>query len=502
MASGDGGLTRCAGERGGISESMDRRAFLQTSGAGVALAALDTEAIKLKGEEEAMASKQPNILFIFSDQQRWDTVGCYGENMGRALHLTPNLDAMAAEGVRFEHAFTCQPVCGPTRACLQTGQYATENGCWRNDIALPLDAITVPRLLKPAGYETGYIGKWHLASSGDNPNHREKAVPPAYRGGYDDYWLASDVLEFTSHSYDGHLFGADMKPVYFPEGRYRVDAQTDFAIDYLRSRDGERPFFLFLSFIEPHHQNDHRHFEGPKGSKEKYRDYPVPGDLEDTKGNWREELPDYLGCCGSLDQAVGRLRAELDALGIADNTLVFYTSDHGCHFCTRNGEYKRSCHENSIRVPLIACGPGFRGGQVAEELVSLIDLPPTLIDAAGEVPPPQMRGGSLRRLVEGAVEGWPDDVFVQISESHVGRAVRTRRWKYSVRAPGKKGGKHSGSDVYTEDCLYDLEADPHERDNLVSAPEWAAVRTELRERLRRRMVAAGETAPEIRPATV
>lgn len=478
---------------------MQRREFLKTAGVGAAAAALAGRA-EARAPEEGQSVDQPNILFIFSDQQRWDTLGCYGDNMGRALSLSPNLDVMAAEGVRFDRTFTSQPVCGPTRSCLQTGLYATETGCYRNDIALPLNAVTLPRLLRPAGYEVGYIGKWHLASQGKELNQRTKPIPQEYRGGYEDYWLAADVLEFTSHSYDGHMFDGDMNRVDFPEGRYRVDALTDFAVDYLRTRDGKRPFFLFLSYIEPHHQNDHRHFEGPKGSKEKYKDYPVPGDLAGADGDWREEMPDYLGCCNALDGAVGRLRGELEELGLADNTLVIYTSDHGCHFRTRNSEYKRSCHEGSIHVPLIACGPGFKGGRVVDSLVSLMDLPPTVLQAGGVTPPGTMHGRPLQALASGEAADWQDEVFVQISESHVGRAIRTPRWKYSVRAPGKHGGRVSASDVYEEDFLYDLEADPHERNNLVREPALADVRARLCTRLKQRMAEAGEDVPEIRPA--
>ena len=443
---------------------------------------------------------RPNILFIFSDQQRWDTVSAYGGNMGRALDLSPNLDVMAGEGVLFENAFSCQPVCGPTRSCLQTGLFATETGCWRNDIALPLDAVTLPRLLRPAGYEAGYIGKWHLASTCPEINHRDKPIPPEYRGGYEDYWLASDVLEFTSHSYDGHMFDAEGNRVEFPPDRYRVDAVTDFAVDYLRSRKGDKPFFLFLSYIEPHHQNDHKHFEGPRGSKEKYKDYPVPGDLEGLDGDWKEELPDYLGCCASLDGAVGRLRQELENLGIADNTLVVYTSDHACHFRTRNSEYKRSCHESSIHVPMIMYGPGFTGGRRVSELVSLIDLPPTIVSAGGVEPPDAMQGTPLQPLVAGTSTNWQDDVFVQISESQIGRAVRTKRWKYSVRAPRNHNRDNgNASDIYAEDFLYDLEADPHERKNLVRDPAFADIREEMKARLLKRMAQAHEDMPEILP---
>jgi len=444
--------------------------------------------------------EKPNIVFIFSDQQRWDTVGCYGQE----LDITPNLDRMAAEGVRFEHAFTCQPVCGPARACLQTGKYATETGCFRNGIALPLDERTIAHRLSDAGYEVGYIGKWHLASTRGmgkaDVDYRTKPVPPERRGGYKDYWLASDVLEFTSHSYDGHMFDAEGDRVTFPEGRYRVDAHTDWVLDYLRTRDGEKPFFLFASYIEPHHQNDHNRYEGPRGSRERFKDLPVPGDLVGTEGDWRENWPDYLGCVSSLDANLGRIRDKLERLGLAHNTLVIYTSDHGSHFRTRNSEYKRSCHEACIRIPMIACGSGFLGGRLIRELVSLIDLPSTILSAAGMAIPGSMRGRPLQELVEGRTKDWRKEIFVQISESQVGRAVRTAKWKYSVYAPDKGGWTEADSERYVEEYLYDLEADPHERSNLVQDPSYVEVRARLSEVLRRRMVEAGEKMSTVFPA--
>jgi uncharacterized sulfatase len=349
----------------------------------------------------------------------------------------------------------------------------------------------------------GYIGKWHLASThgvpGRDANYRTEPIPPERRGGYRDFWLAADILEFTSHSYDGHMFDARGDKREFPKDRYRVDAQTDWALEYLEQRDSDRPFFLFVSYIEPHHQNDHRCFEGPRGSKERFADYRVPGDLVGTKGDWRKEMPDYLGCCWSLDQNVGRIMDWLDRKGLTDNTLIVYTSDHGCHFRTRNGEYKRACHDNAIRIPMLVRGPGLAGGRVVDDLVSLIDLPPTLLRAAGVAVPVTMRGRPLQEVVTPTNEAWPEEVFVQISESQVGRAIRTKRWKYSVRAPGKKGGRDAGSDTYMEDHLYDLEQDPHERANLVNDPTLASVRAELAKRLKRRMIAAGEPGPTLVP---
>lgn len=441
--------------------------------------------------------KQPNIVFIFSDQQRWDTCGCYGQ----PLAITPNLDRMASEGVRFEHAFTCQPVCGPARAALQTGKYATEVGCPVNHRRLPPQEQTLAQILSAAGYDTGYIGKWHLASCGskDGPDDfRIKPVPPDRRGGY-DYWLASDVLEFTSHAYDGHMFDGQGNRRDFPPGRYRVDAQTDWVIDYLQAHQGPKPFFLFVSYIEPHHQNDHHHFEGPAGSKSRFRDFVPPGDLVGTAGDWREEYPDYLGCIHSLDTNVGRIRETLAERGLADDTLLIYTSDHGSHFCTRNAEYKRSCHDGCIRIPLICCGPGFTGGTSIAALTSLIDLPPTILTAAGAAVPPAMRGHALQPLVAGTAPDWPQEVFLQISESQCGRAIRTGKWKYSVCAPDVAGSVPASA-VYAEQFLYNLEDDPHERRNRVADPALAGVRAALAQTLKRRMAGAGEAEPVILPA--
>ncbi len=441
-------------------------------------------------------SSRPNILFFFTDQQRWDTCGCYGQK----IDLTPNLDRMAEEGVLFENAFSCQPVCGPARAALQTGKYPTRLGCHTNNRILPLDENTIAKQLSAAGYETAYIGKWHLASQGARDgaeNFREKPVPVERRGGYRDFWLASDVLEFTSHSYDGYMY-QDMERRDFPEGKFRVDVQTDWTIEYLQDRKTDRPFFLFLSYIEPHHQNDHGCYEGPHGSKERYAQYEVPGDLEGTNGDWRQNYPDYLGCINALDTGLGRIRDALAERGELDNTIIIFTSDHGSHFCTRNGEYKRSCHDGCIRVPMVISGPGFTGGTHVKELASLIDLPPTIITSAG-LKPIGMDGFALNSLAAGAAQNWQEEVFLQISESQCGRAIRSKKWTYSVEAPGKSGGDAS-SDLYVEAFLYDNETDPHQKNNLVAAPETAGIRAHLRERLIKRMVAAGETAPKIQTA--
>ncbi len=439
---------------------------------------------------------KPNILFFFTDQQRFDTVGCYGQK----LNITPHLDRMASEGVRFDKAFTPQPVCGPARSCIQTGKYATQTGCFRNDIALPLNEKTIAHYIREAGYDTGYIGKWHLASTLLKDDYKKKPVPTERRGGWLDYWMAADVLEFTSTGSSGYLFDKDMSKVEFE--KYRADALTDFALDYLENkRNREKPFFLFISYLEPHHQNTTHRYEGPPGSRDKYKNYEPPEDLKGTEGDWRDSYPDYLGCCNNLDMNLGRILDKLSELGIREETLVIYASDHGTHFKTRNSEYKRSCHDSSIRIPLIINGPGFKGGQSVNELVSLMDLPPTFLKAAQLGKPAYMPGRPLQDLMEGGTEDWPKEVFVQISESQVGRAIRTDAWKYSVKAVDKHGWLHKHSDVYIEEFLYDLENDPYEKTNLVHSPAHVGIRKSLSEMLKKRLIEAGEPETRILPCT-
>ncbi|MFA6291252.1 MAG: sulfatase-like hydrolase/transferase [Victivallales bacterium] len=443
--------------------------------------------------------KKTNIIFVFSDQQRWDSLGCYGQK----LPVTPNLDRLAAEGVRFENTFTCQPVCGPARAALQVGKWASQTGCFRNDIALPEHERTMANYLSEAGYETGYVGKWHLASTGEKQNYKIKPVPQNLRGGYRDFWIASDVLEFTSHSYDGHMFDEKGDRREFTAGRYRPDFLTDCALEFV-NRSHEKPFFLFLSYIEPHHQNDHNCFEGPRGIRERFEQYETPGDLSGTQGDWRESYPDYLSCCWSLDQNVGRLREALEKSGEWDNTLFIYTSDHGCHFRTRNVEYRRSCHDASLRIPLIIHGPGFRGGQVERNLISLLDLTPTVLEAGGVAAAPFMVGRALQSSGSCGSREWRNEVYAEISEDHIGRVIRTGKWKYSIWVPSEKswtsGSAASGSDKYYEECLYDLESDPHERTNLIREPALINIRSELSELLISHMLNAGEERPLILPA--
>ena len=424
-----------------------------------------------------------NIIFYFSDQQRWDTVN---------EEVTPNLMKLADEGVLFENSFTCQPVCGPARSCLQSGMYATETGCYTNGIALPQDITPLAEYFNRAGYQTAYIGKWHLGSD-KYPGigvHCEKTAIPKDRQGKYQYWRAADCLEFTSHGYDGYVFDGDGNKIDFTG--YRADCINDFALEFLDKREKDKPFFLFVSQLEPHQQNDRNRFEGYKETIEKYKDYPLPDDLTFLKGDYKEMYPDYISAINRLDYNVGKLVAKLKQQGIYEDTIIIYT---------RNMEYKRSCHESSIHTPLIIKGGGFEGGKRDNRLVSLIDLPPTMLSMAGIKTPPNFKGYDLTKETDDP-ETRRKCVFMQISESQCGRAVRTDRFMYSVKDLNPTGYLHENSKVYFEDYLYDLKKDPIEKHNLVKDPKYAHVRRELKYLLLEEIRKAGEEAPVIFPALI
>lgn len=425
-----------------------------------------------------------NVIFFFTDQQRYDTTGM----AHNPCNLTPNFDMMAQDGTYVEYAFTPQPVCGPARAVLQTGKYATTTGNYHNGVVLPKEHKTMADYFNEAGYFTGYIGKWHLAEG-------RKAVEKEQRGGY-QWWLGANSLEHTSTAYHTVVYDNDNNPVELPG--YRVDALTDAAIRFISERkNSEQPFFLFLSFLEPHFQNCFDDFPAPDIYKNNQIGY-MPPDLGSLKGTAWEHLSGYYGMVKRLDEALGRIRDVLKSLGMDENTILVYSTDHGCHFKTRNKEYKRSCHESSIRIPLAFYGGPFTGGGKLREKVSLVDLAPTILEACDIKVGEDMQGRSVMPYVlHEKREPSHKDIFIQISESQVGRAIRTDRWKYSVEALDKDPIHNSGSMEYTETFLYDLEHDPYELHNLINSKSHENVCKVLAEKLKKLMVEAGEKEPVI-----
>jgi arylsulfatase A-like enzyme len=436
-----------------------------------------------------VSSKKPNVIVFLTDQQRHDTTGVHGCTLG----LTPNFDRIAQEGTHIAKSFTCQPVCAPARACLQTGKYATQTGVWRNGYEPHQDLPTLAHYFNDAGYHTGYIGKWHLAST-----EHHGAVPKDLQGGYQS-WLGANLLEFVSDAFDTHLWDQDGVEHKLPG--YRVDAVTDAAIRHIHQQsESDQPFFLFVSHLEPHHQNSRDDYPAPRGYESEQATSKIPPDLRTGTGTAVQHWPGYCGMVKRLDESFGRMLDAIESLDLSDDTIVLFSSDHGNHFKTRNAEYKRSCHDASIRVPTAIRGPGFEGGGRLKKLVSLVDLPPTLLHAAGIEVPKVMEGRSILPLLRDSRAEWPEEVFVQISESQTGRAVRTERWKYSVCSPevDENGEPISqpGAETYIDDCLYDLKADPWELTNLIGYTSHAEVVRVMRERLTRRMVAVGEAEPK------
>ena len=455
-----------------------------------------------------MPAIRPHVIVFFTDQQRHDTTGVHGCPLG----LTPHFDRLARAGTDVHHSFTCQPVCGPARACLQTGTHASTHGGFRNGIGLNPDLPHLATQFNAAGYHSGYFGKWHLADDDSFAG----PVPPEQRGGY-QHWLAANVLEMTSDAYRTRLWDTHGQPVDLPG--YRVDALTDALIRHVHHRvdqHPDQPFFLFASYLEPHHQNHLDAYPPPLGDRGRFAGRWCPPDLAALPthrpalsepatavgGSAAGHLDGYFAMVHRLDQALGRLVDALHSLGILQQTVVLTTSDHGCHFKTRNAEYKRSGHEASIRVPTMLHGGPFTGGGRIDRLVSLVDLPATLLDAAGIDRPASFEGRSLLPLIRRepqALADWPDDVYVQVSEADWGRALRTRRWKYILREPPDRDRHRPVSDTYHEAELYDLFHDPHELVNLVDLASHTPVREAMRQRLARRLAQLNEPAAQILP---
>jgi len=481
---------------------LNRRNFLLGSAAAAAQAGVaaglphaeSTAAGQAKGYEAA--AQRPNIVIYHSDQFRWDFVGANGLNS--STH-TPNLDALAAGGTNFASAVTNQPVCAPSRSVLITGRYATETGVWKNGLGLRQDLPTLATELRKAGYTANYIGKWHMAPGSEAQGGGRGPVKPEQRGGFDDLWEASNALEFSTHPYEGTIWDRDGNPITFKD-EYRVDFITDRAEKFLRQKQAG-PFLLMISQLEPHQQNDLGRMVGPKGSAERFTDAFVPVDLRSFPGDWHKQLPDYYGACEIIDASVGRLRKVLEEQGIAENTIFVFMSDHGCHFMTRNQEYKRSTHNSSLRVPLLIEGPGFENARQINELIGIIHIAPTLLDAAGVTVPESMKGRSFLPLLRDAKArtNWPNRELIQISESMTGRAIRTKDWTYCVADPTGATDQPASTN-YHEYQIYDQRNDPCELVNLAGRKEYREVAYGLRDQLKELMAQAGEAAPEITPA--
>ena len=480
-------------------KTVDRRRFLLSGVATGAALGLGNTIAEAAPPPTAVKAPKPNIILYMSDQFRWDFLGANGLN---GSTRTPNLDTLAANGKNFNYAVTNQPVCAPARSVMLTGRYATETGVWHNGLPLSETLPTLATELHKAGYSTNLIGKWHLAPATEAAGGGTGFVKPEFRGGFMDMFEGSNALEHTAHPYEGTIYDGDGKEITFKD-EYRVDFITDRAERFLRQKH-EKPFLLFISQLEPHQQNDwDNRIIGPKGSVERFQNSHVPPDLRNLIGNWQQELPaTYLAHARrSMRQTTAAYARILEEEKLADNTIFVFLSDHGCHFMTRNQEYKRSVHNASSRIPLLIHGPGFENTQQISQMVGIIDVAPTLLEAVGVATPASMKGTSLMPLLrdEKARAAWPNEHLIQISESMTGRAIRTRDWTYCV-AEITGTTNQMAAPVYQEYQMYDQRNDPYEQTNLAGRKEFRKQADELQAKLKKLMIAAGEPEPVIRPA--
>lgn len=415
---------------------------------------------------------RPNILFIMPDQLRAQSVGCYGNPEVR----TPHIDRMASEALLFEHAFANTPVCCPARANILTGRYAHKNGMMANDLRLRESEVTIAEVLREAGYRTGFVGKWHLDGGPRMPGF----VPPGPRRQGFEFWAANEC----SHNHFHNQYFRDT-PAPLPVRGFEPEGWTDLGIEFLEAtKKDRRPFFLTIQTGPPH---------DPYKAPEQYRKLYNPARLT-MRPNWRQapglpgpnEIAEYYGMITAIDDQVGRILAALDKLGLAGDTIVLFSSDHGDMLGSQGMRLKRKPWEESIRVPCILRYPSRVRPRRIRDFLTHVDFAPTLLGLCGVKPPATMQGTDLSTLVLGGRQAAPDSAFFQIFGPYDGdgttqgwRGIRTARYMYA-RYESKPW------------VLYDLESDPYELKNLAGEPGAARLREQLDRQLSQWMRRTGD----------
>jgi len=419
----------------------------------------------------AAGRPRPNFLIILPDQLRAQALGC----MGNPEIRTPNLDALAREGLLFRTTIANTPVCCPARAVLLTGRYAHANGMVANDLRFRESERTIAEILREQGYRTGFIGKWHLDGGPRLPGF----VPPGPRRQGFDFWAANEC----SHAhFDTQYFRDDPTPI--PVKKFEAEAWTDLAVDFLRESRGT-PFFLVVSMGPPHDP-----YGAPAPYLKQYEPQAMtmrPNWVEGTPGGGRKEIATYAAAVTAVDAQVGRLTSALKEFGLETDTLVLATSDHGNMLGSQGRRLKRTPWEESILVPGIVRYP--RAGQPGREtraIFSHVDVAPTLLSIAGLPVPAEMQGSDLSGVILGTTDAGPSSAFLQIFVPYRSdkvdepwRGVRTATHLYARTEEGPW-------------LLYDLRTDPDELHNLAADPAAAAVRNELESMLSAWMKRTGD----------
>ena len=477
------------------ARDISRRAFLATSAATAALPAASSLAA---GAER---TTRPNLVFLFADQLRVQACGYAGDRRAR----TPSIDRLAAQAANFCNAVSNTPVCAAYRAALFTGKHTTSTGMAINELRLSPEHECFGHVLTRSGYETGYIGKWHLWANqlGHHDDPRNGFIPPGpYRLGFDGYWAA---YNFHHNYYDTYYYkDTPEKLRYGGPGTYEPDAQTDMAIDFMRRADrGGKPFALFLSYGTPHDPWGWNN--APKQYADMFRgvEFPLPPnywpDNDPHADNWakmsdrdRRSLGQwqqgYYAMTANLDWNVGRLLAELDKSDAAADTIVVFTSDHGEMFGAHGRRAKNIFYEEAVRVPFLVRWPGRIQPHAPDACLGTPDIMPTLLSLMNLPVPKDAEGMSLSHCALGKPGPEPEAVLLQClgataawADGHEWRALRDKRHTYArFRSDGAE-------------LLFDNRDDPYQQKNLVRDPAHSQALERFREMLRRRMADLGDT---------
>ncbi|GLX70667.1 sulfatase family protein [Paenibacillus glycanilyticus] len=475
-----------------------------------------------------MTSGKPNILWICTDQQRYDTLGCYGNEWVN----TPHIDSLARTGVQFDHAYCQSPVCTPSRSSFMTGRYPRTTRCRANGQNIPADEKLISRLLADEGYTCGLSGKLHLSACHPSVNSAtERRIDDGF---HQFFWSHHPMSEWPTNEYTqwlkqkGKTFQAPHieGSKHVQTGPDAEDHQTTWcaekAVQFIETNaDYDKPWFFICNMFDPHHP-----FDPPKAYLDKYLarldEIPLPkykeGELEgkplyqriDHEGAYgmKGHLPfsemdnndhrllkaAYWAMVDLIDEQVGRMLEALKQSGQLDNTIVVFMSDHG-ELLGDHGMYLKGPHfyECSVRVPLIVSWPGYiQGGRRNKQLVELVDLAPTLLDAAGIKVYEGMQGKSLWPYLSANIDTLHrEDIYCESNDANFKHNQRSA-WATMLRTATHKLVVYHGDSLGE---LYDLEDDPDEFNNLWHDPAYIAVKLELMNRLCDRMAFTVDPLP-------
>jgi len=447
---------------------------------------------------KATAMKRPNILLLYTDQQRWDALAC----AGNPHILTPHLDRLAAEGMMLANAFCNNPVCMPSRQSMLSGQYPSALGCCCNGVEMDETVPTIHTILKPYGYHAANIGKLHFKNH-SNRDHRE--IHPRYGfdtlilsdepGCYDDAYIkwveahdpaAVEACRVTSppacvgERIEKHPRGTQ-NPYVFEgsEDLTHTAFVADQTVEFLR-RHREETFFAIAGFYAPHAP-----LNPPQRFVEMYDLATLPAPAMNEGENrlglsdeqWRKVKAYYYALVTHVDDQVGRILAAVEELGLAEDTIVVFTSDHGEHLGDHGRVQKGPPgFDSCTHVPLIVRYPAaVAAGGRSDALIEAVDIAPTLLDLAAVQAPPIFQGRSFAPLLQGRPYEQRKSVFIEHRNPFVSswKAVRTHAHKYCRSGDG-------------DELLFDLAADPHELTNLAGDPAHAPALAEMRSEMLRR----------------